>query len=248
VFQYYAIVPMRGLSPGKGLVAAVKADTEHPDRVHLLLEQRVPAEPDRHRRHQEGQPLGGDVAEHAIVPMRGLSPGKGLVAAVKADTLSLISWQVGMYGNSECQPNQTATAGIRKASHSAATSPSMQPLPQWSALGIVFQYYAIVPMRGLSPGKGLVAAVKADTLSQPDRHRRHQEGQPLGGDVAEHAAAAAVERALAHLGIVFQYYAIVPMRGLSPGKGLVAAVKADTLSLIQNSTVLTGADCPVSAG
>ncbi|MEE7462223.1 hypothetical protein MFUR16E_13470 [Methylobacterium fujisawaense] len=34
------------------------------------------------------------------------------------------------------------------------------------------------------------------------------------------------------LGIVFQYYAIVPMRGLSPGKGLVAAVKADTLSLI----------------
>jgi hypothetical protein len=30
--------------------------------------------------------------------MRGLSPGKGLVAAVKADTLSLISWQVGMYG------------------------------------------------------------------------------------------------------------------------------------------------------
>ncbi|ACB24530.1 MULTISPECIES: DUF4396 domain-containing protein [Methylobacterium] len=35
---------------------------------------------------------------YAIVPMRGLSPGEGLVAAVKADTLSLISWQVGMYG------------------------------------------------------------------------------------------------------------------------------------------------------
>ncbi|MHB2211474.1 DUF4396 domain-containing protein [Methylobacterium sp. CM6257] len=34
----------------------------------------------------------------AIVPMRGLSPGEGLVAALKADTLSLISWQVGMYG------------------------------------------------------------------------------------------------------------------------------------------------------
>lgn len=34
----------------------------------------------------------------AIVPMRGLSPGKGIVAALKADTLSLVSWQVGMYG------------------------------------------------------------------------------------------------------------------------------------------------------
>lgn len=34
----------------------------------------------------------------AIVPMRGLSMGKGIVAALKADTLSLTSWQVGMYG------------------------------------------------------------------------------------------------------------------------------------------------------
>lgn len=33
-----------------------------------------------------------------IKPMRGLSPGKGLVQAVKADTLSLTAWQVGMYG------------------------------------------------------------------------------------------------------------------------------------------------------
>jgi hypothetical protein len=34
----------------------------------------------------------------AIVPMRGLSFGKGLLAALKADTLSLASWQVGMVG------------------------------------------------------------------------------------------------------------------------------------------------------
>ncbi|RIY01001.1 DUF4396 domain-containing protein [Aureimonas flava] len=34
----------------------------------------------------------------AIVPMRDLSPGEGIVAALKADTLSLIAWQVGMYG------------------------------------------------------------------------------------------------------------------------------------------------------
>jgi hypothetical protein len=33
-----------------------------------------------------------------IAPMRGLSIGPGLVAAIKADTLSLTAWQVGMYG------------------------------------------------------------------------------------------------------------------------------------------------------
>lgn len=34
----------------------------------------------------------------------------------------------------------------------------------WS-LGVVFQYFAITPMRHLSPGAGVVAAIKADTLS-----------------------------------------------------------------------------------
>ena len=33
------------------------------------------------------------------------------------------------------------------------------------ALGIVFQYFSIKPMRNLSPGQGIVAAIKADTLS-----------------------------------------------------------------------------------
>lgn len=33
-----------------------------------------------------------------IAPMRGLSLGKGLVAAAKADFFSLTAWQVGMYG------------------------------------------------------------------------------------------------------------------------------------------------------
>jgi Domain of unknown function (DUF4396) len=33
-----------------------------------------------------------------IAPMRGLSLGQGILAAVKADTLSLTAWQVGMYG------------------------------------------------------------------------------------------------------------------------------------------------------
>ncbi len=30
--------------------------------------------------------------------MQDLSPSEGLVAALKADTLSLVSWQLGMYG------------------------------------------------------------------------------------------------------------------------------------------------------
>ena len=34
----------------------------------------------------------------------------------------------------------------------------------WS-LGIVFQYFSIKPMRNLTPGQGIVAAIKADTLS-----------------------------------------------------------------------------------
>ncbi len=34
----------------------------------------------------------------AIVPMRNLAPGPGIAAAIKADALSLVSWQVGMYG------------------------------------------------------------------------------------------------------------------------------------------------------
>lgn len=33
-----------------------------------------------------------------IAPMRGLSLSKGIVAAIKADTLSLTAWQFGMYG------------------------------------------------------------------------------------------------------------------------------------------------------
>jgi len=33
-----------------------------------------------------------------IAPMRNLSPVAGLEAAVKADTASLVAWQVGMYG------------------------------------------------------------------------------------------------------------------------------------------------------
>ncbi|TMV76685.1 DUF4396 domain-containing protein [Thioclava sp. BHET1] len=35
---------------------------------------------------------------YAIVPMRGLSPRRGIIEALKADALSLISWQIGMYG------------------------------------------------------------------------------------------------------------------------------------------------------
>lgn len=33
-------------------------------------------------------------------------------------------------------------------------------------------------------------------------------------------------------GVAFQYFTIVPMRGLSAGKGIVAAIKADTISIV----------------
>ena len=33
-------------------------------------------------------------------------------------------------------------------------------------------------------------------------------------------------------GVVFQYFTIVPMRGLSPGKGILAGVRADTFSIV----------------
>ena len=33
-----------------------------------------------------------------IAPMRGLSLSEGILAAIKADTLSLTAWQFGMYG------------------------------------------------------------------------------------------------------------------------------------------------------
>ena len=35
---------------------------------------------------------------YSIKPMRGLTHGEGLRAAIKADTLSLTAWQIGMYG------------------------------------------------------------------------------------------------------------------------------------------------------
>ena len=42
--------------------------------------------------------LGIGFQYFTIKPMRDLSPGQGLVAALKADVLSLTAWQVGMYG------------------------------------------------------------------------------------------------------------------------------------------------------
>ncbi len=60
----------------------------------------------------------------------------------------------------------------------------------------------------------------------------------LGGGVAtfiggsEFATKLVVDFFFAYvLGIFFQYFTIVPMRGLSPGKGIVAAMRADTISI-----------------
>ncbi|HWR16454.1 MAG TPA: DUF4396 domain-containing protein [Terriglobales bacterium] len=60
----------------------------------------------------------------------------------------------------------------------------------------------------------------------------------IGGSVAtfvagsEFATKLVVDFVLAYaLGIFFQYFTIVPMRGLSPGKGILAAMRADTISI-----------------
>jgi hypothetical protein len=50
-------------------------------------------------------------------------------------------------------------------------------------------------------------------------------GQAIGVEYAGDYVLALV------LGIVFQFFAIAPMRGLSPSKGLLEAAKADVLSL-----------------
>lgn len=42
--------------------------------------------------------LGVAFQYFTIAPMRGLSPGQGIIAALKADIASITSWQVGMYG------------------------------------------------------------------------------------------------------------------------------------------------------
>lgn len=60
----------------------------------------------------------------------------------------------------------------------------------------------------------------------------------LGGSLAtfvggsDFATKLVVDFALAYiLGIFFQYFTIVPMRGLSPGKGILAAMRADTIAI-----------------
>ena len=42
--------------------------------------------------------LGIAFQYYAIVPMRDLDPGEGIIAAVKAGAFSLAAWQIGMYG------------------------------------------------------------------------------------------------------------------------------------------------------
>jgi Domain of unknown function (DUF4396) len=53
----------------------------------------------------------------------------------------------------------------------------------------------------------------------------------IGG--SDFATKLGVDFVLAYtLGIFFQYFTIVPMRGLSPGKGILAAMRADTTSIV----------------
>lgn len=55
-------------------------------------------------------------------------------------------------------------AGLSMAGGTLATRLRLDFLMAW-AFGIVFQYFTIAPMRGLFLGKGLAAAIRADTAS-----------------------------------------------------------------------------------
>ncbi len=55
-------------------------------------------------------------------------------------------------------------AGITLTSGELGTRLLLDFLLAW-ALGVVFQYFTIVPMRGLSFGKGVLQAIRVDTLS-----------------------------------------------------------------------------------
>ncbi len=71
---------------------------------------------------------------------------------------------------------------------------------------------------------GPAAAVAYRAWGRPESHRwRSQRGDPPGKPGYAVTATG--------LGVVFQYFAIAPMRGLSPRKGLIEAAKADVASL-----------------
>ena len=57
-----------------------------------------------------------------------------------------------------------AAMALRFAGGEFETRLVMDFMLAWS-FGVIFQYFSIVPMRGLSPGKGIVTAMRADTLS-----------------------------------------------------------------------------------
>lgn len=57
-----------------------------------------------------------------------------------------------------------ASAGLTLFGSSLWASFAIDLAAAW-ALGIVFQYFAIKPMRKVTPGQAIVAAIKADTLS-----------------------------------------------------------------------------------
>jgi hypothetical protein len=60
--------------------------------------------------------------------------------------------------------SSVAAFGLLFAGALFATRLVMDFLLAWF-FGVIFQYFTIVPMRGLPPGKGILAAIRADTLS-----------------------------------------------------------------------------------
>lgn len=96
----------------------------------------------------------GDVPFPAKVVKGALHCGSGCTLGdVAAETLALLA------------PGVLAAAGLGWLFHDEVFARWTLDFVFAFAIGIVFQYFAIAPMRHLGPGAGLRAAVKADTLS-----------------------------------------------------------------------------------
>jgi len=83
-----------------------------------------------------------------IAPMRRLSVGKGFVAAIKADTLSLTAWQCGMYG---------CMAG---ATHKAYRNPP-RPAPAAAWCGRYCAYWRRTPIAWMAARRWCISKARS---------------------------------------------------------------------------------------
>jgi Sec-independent protein secretion pathway component TatC len=77
----------------------------------------------------------------AIAPMRNLPPRQGIVAALKADSLSLTAWQIGMYGVMALLQYKVFKPLL--GSHVTAAQPEFWLAMQWAMIGGFITSYPV---------------------------------------------------------------------------------------------------------